>query len=345
MSPPLEPMIIEGFALETSDDLIFTVKGLIHPPDRVIAYLRYVPDFGGERVRSGVRYRRLYRFQEQDAVLRVRHPMYLSDDPVFGLRMQSVPRDHIDVVHDPREYLTSLRNKSSGDRLADEAAKLAQVLCESAAVQPKDLGISGSLMLGLQRQDSDLDLVVYGEMPSRRVYQTLQKMLDQTDCELRRPDRRELTVLHAEHRRETPLSFESFVRQQNRKVNEVRFRGHETFIRFVKLVGEIDRRYGDQRFERLGTAVVRARVTDDSDAIFTPCRYGVDQPVLVGADTVADLREIVSFRGRFSDQARIGEQVVARGSLERVAQQERSESYRLVVGGQSGDYLLAQKCE
>ena len=337
--------MIEGFAVETKDHLVFTVKGLIHPPDRVIAYLRYVPDSRGSRVRNGVRYRRLYRFEEQDAVLRARYPVYLSDDPVFGLRMQSVPLDHIDVVHDPREYLTSLWNRGSGDQLEEEAARLAQILWKSAAVQPSDLGISGSLMLGLQREGSDLDLVVYGEMPGRRVYQTLQKMLDQTEGELRRPDRRELTALHAEHRGQTPLSFESFVRHQDRKVNEVRFRGHETFIRFVKLVGEIDERYGDQRFEGLGTAVVRARVTDDRDAIFTPCRYGVDRSVLVGAEALRDLREIVSFRGRFSDQARMGEQIVARGSLERVAHQERSESYRLVVGGQAGDYLLAQRCE
>ena len=82
---------VEGFALHTADELIFTVKGLVHPPDRVIAYLRYLPDPQGDRERDGVRYRRVYHFDEQQGILQARYPEYLKYDPVFGVRLQSVP--------------------------------------------------------------------------------------------------------------------------------------------------------------------------------------------------------------------------------------------------------------
>ena len=39
----------EGDYVETFDGHIFDVKGLVHPPRKVIAYLKYVPDLFGER--------------------------------------------------------------------------------------------------------------------------------------------------------------------------------------------------------------------------------------------------------------------------------------------------------
>jgi predicted nucleotidyltransferase len=79
-------------------------------------------------------------------------------------------------------------------------------------------------------------------------------------------------------------------------------------------------------------------VTDDGDAIFTPCRYGVAAVTFARGAPVDDLRAVVSFRGRFSDQAQAGERIEARGSLERVEPRDGPAYHRLVVGG-SEDYL------
>ncbi len=336
-------MIIEGFAVETIDDLIFSVKGLLHPPGRVIAYLRYLPDPEGERTRNGVRYRRVYHFNEQEAILGARYPVYLADDPVSGLRLQSVPRSMIRTVHDPRSYLTSLYDRGPDDPLEEDALVLAALLRETAVVSGAGLGVSGSLMVGLQQPSSDLDLIIYGEETGRKVYQALQDAVRHPSGPLRRPARQELMLLHAEHRPDTPLPFKEFARLQDRKVNELRFRGRETFVRFVKLIDEIDECYGDRRFEQLGTCVVRARVVDDRDAIFTPCRYGIEGVTFLDGAPAPDPQKIVSYRGRFSDQVRGGEWAVARGQLERVVGRDGTLSHRLVVGGQAGDYL--RPCE
>ena len=39
----MHSVAFEGDFLETNDGLIFDVKGLLHPPERKIAYLRYIP--------------------------------------------------------------------------------------------------------------------------------------------------------------------------------------------------------------------------------------------------------------------------------------------------------------
>jgi len=358
--------VYEGFAVETTDELIFTVKGLVHPPDRVIAYLRYLPDPQGDRERDGVRYRRVYHFDEQQTILQARYPEYLTYDPVFGVQLQSVPRRLIRTVYDPCRHLAALRRRGPADRVEEHVLGLTSLLQEAAAVPWENLGVSGSVMIGTHRQDSDIDLIIYGEAAGRSIHRALRRLLDDPTAAVRRPNREELAALHAMHRTDTPLSFADFARLQARKVNEGRFRGREYFIRFVKRpplfspspdpegapaapgaptasgMGE-DRNkretYGDRRYERLGTATIQARVTDDRDAIFTPCRYGVTDVTFQDKPPVANLQEIVSFRGRFSEQVQIGEQAIAQGNLERVVLWSGATYHRLVVGGRAGDYL------
>jgi predicted nucleotidyltransferase len=332
--------VFEGFAAETIEGLIFTVKGLVHPPDRLVAYLRYLPDSHGDRERGITRYRRVYRFEEQETILQAQYPSYLSHDPAFGTRLQGVPWPRVRQVYDPRRRLGTIRQRGPADPVEEHALELADLFQETAGVPAGSLGVTGSVLVGLHRGDSDIDLVVYGEAASRAVHQALRRLLDTPSGPVRRPNAEELEALHAAHRPDTPLSLADFSRLQNRKVNEGRFRGRECFFRFVKQPAEVDQRYGDPRFEPLAPTTIQARVTNERDGIFTPCRYAVEAVTFLEGTPVADLREIVSFRGRFSEQVQAGEWAVARGSLERVIPRSGPAHHRLVVGGQAGDYLM-----
>lgn len=333
--------LFEGFAVETGDGFVLTVKGLVHPPGRVIAYLRYVPDPNGDRERGDGRYRRVYRFEEQEAILRSRRPEYLVHDPELGMLVHAVPDEDVRVVYDPRVRLRRLAEEGPAGPLQEMALLLARLCRTTAGIPIGALGLSGSLLVDLDLPGSDVDLIVYGERECRAVHRALAGLFEDPASPVRRPRGEELAAIHEAHRADTPISATDFARLQARKVNEGYFGGLPFFVRFVPLPGERGDRYGDPRFEALGTASIRALVNDAREAMFTPCRYGVGDVTFLEGGPVDGLREVVSFRGRFTDQAEKGGWVLARGGLERVVSPGRSSHHRLVVGGRRGDYLVS----
>ena len=61
---------MEGDLIESIDNLIFDVKGFLHPSDRVIAYVRFVPSVNGDRIRCGLRFRKIYFLFERDSFIK-----------------------------------------------------------------------------------------------------------------------------------------------------------------------------------------------------------------------------------------------------------------------------------
>ncbi len=337
----------EGFAIETIEGLIFTVKGLVHPCDSVIAYLRYLPDEKGDRIRDDVRYRRVYQFAEQQAILEAHFPHYLGKDPCLNIPVQMVAKDKIKKIYDPCRVLGQIfKKKGNGcNQLEGQAAAFAKILHTEADIPLSSLGISGSVMLGLDLASSDLDFIVYGKTQCCKVYAALRQLLEQghqPGSLFRRLGTTEMVRLHSSHRPDTPIPFDEFKRLQNRKVNEGLFNGIPYFIRFVPDHFETFEQHDDLRFEPLGQALIKARIVDDKDRIFTPCRYKIEEVECLEGECRKDILEIVSFRGRFSDQGRKTEMAMARGSLERVTPKAAPPYCRLIIGGSPGDYLMTR---
>jgi predicted nucleotidyltransferase len=141
------PKARESDYVETRDGLFFAVKGLVHPPEKVVAYLRYVLSTSGEREKRGRRYRRMYDFAEQERLLRRKYPQYLFSDPVFGQVLQGVPHRYIKRIYNPRLRLRDLKEGSLLDLAEREALAFAQLLQEEAEVTWSSLGVSGSLSI------------------------------------------------------------------------------------------------------------------------------------------------------------------------------------------------------
>jgi predicted nucleotidyltransferase len=334
---------VEGYYLETVEGLYFAVKGLEHPPDRRLAVLRYAPDpHAGTRRKDGILYRRLYSFPEQEEWIAKTCPRYRAHDPVFGTALQSVPRSMVRQVHDPRLKLEALLQSPERHALEDAAVDFLSILQKEASVPLHSMGITGSILIGMHTDRSDMDAVVFGEACCLRVHKTLQRLLDTASCaELKRLDPEGMQELHAQRFPDTGMDFLEFEALEKLKANQGRFRGRTWFIRFVKNPDEAWNRYGEFRYEPNGRMTIQAAVADSRDAIFTPCRYLLSDVCSAGRMPVPDLHEIVSFRGRFCEQARAGDRILAAGTLERIRDSRGRVRYRLLLGNSPEDTMVA----
>ena len=334
--------VVESHYLETHEGLFFAVKGLVHPPDRFLACLRYAPDLTGARQKGGRRYRRLYHFAEQEQYLRAEYPYYLAYDPVCQAILQSVPRACVRRVYDPRQGLQDLL-RSGCDPVQEDALAFASVLQQESGIPWNGLGISGSVLIGVHTPGSDLDVTVYGTQNSWAVHQVMKRLLAQEAGPLRNFDRPGVETLYSERVADTRMAFADFVRMEKNKVIQGQFRGRSYFIRFLRVPTESGESYGDFRYAPLGQVGVTATVTDASESIFTPCRYSLAAVRVVEGSTVDDVSEIVSFRGRFCEQARAGDMIQARGTLERVHAKDGRVWHRLLLGNHPADTMVTDE--
>jgi hypothetical protein len=137
------------------------------------------------------------------------------------------------------------------------------------------------------------------------------------------------------------MTFEDFVLVESRKAFQGKFMGTDYFIRFVKGWSEVFERYGDVSFKNSGYAKITAKIADNSDSLFTPCSYKMQDVRVIEGPKLAPIAEIVSFRGRFCDQADSGQVVEAQGKVELVINNKTgNEHYRLILGNKPSDYMV-----
>jgi len=331
----------EGDHLETLDGNIFDVKGLVHPRDKVIAFIRFTPDSKGERKKGNLRYRKVYPLHERYTLLQERFPQYLVFDAVFNQWLCEVPIELVTKHYEPTRYLRQLRRKRALQELEAQALQLTQLLQENAAVNWISLGVSGSLLTGLHKASSDIDLLIYGSSNCEKIYNTLTSLVKEESNQVKSYSAQELKMLFEFRSKDTIVNFEDFVRTESRKVLQGRFHQRDYFIRCVKEWSEISEHYGSVHYEPLGDAKISATVTNDSQMIFTPCIYSIGDVKLLEGVKVEPLIEIASFRGRFCEQARVGEKITAYGKVERVKKLvEEEEHFRLLLGNKASDYMI-----
>jgi len=315
----------EGDYIQTTDGLFFAVKGSRHHGDLVIGILRYIPDLDGDRFLGGVKYRRVYNIGSTTDYLGENHPEYVNYIPRVGIELQSVPISKIARYYEPRERLNDILSNPVFE-VERVLADFVNALSEKSGAPTGSFGVSGSLLIGLQTEDSDIDINVYGQDEARRVYDSLVELRETLDWV--RPLEGELFDAVLESRwGDTGLSLGLFSGIESSKVLHGIVQGREYFVRL--LIPD-----DDSVSDPIEWVTIRAMITDASKSIFNPCTYGVTQV----SGSKSQVSELKSYRGKFTEQAQEGDMVEARGTLEKV-QGKDGVYYRLMLGA-SGDYLL-----
>ncbi|MBS7637657.1 nucleotidyltransferase domain-containing protein [Candidatus Bathyarchaeota archaeon] len=322
------------------DGLIFDVKGFVHPPDRIVAYLRYLEEPSGDRRRGDKTYVKVYSLSERDRIIREKYPQYLFYDPVFGEYLEGVPHNAISKIYEPAAKVLELVKKPHLDQVEIQALEFLKILHDSSNVGK--LGLSGSILVGLHTENSDIDVIVYGRKNCLIVYESLTQLM-QEGKSVTSYSSSDLKRLYGFRFEAPQMPLEDFIRIERRKVSQGRFRGRDFFVRFLLDWDEVDEKYGDRIYTPCGYAKIRARVEDDLDSIFTPCRYEISQVEVLEGTNLTSITEIASFRGKFCEQAKKGEKIIAQGKVEKVIYKNGAEYFRLILGAKPSDFMMSKE--
>lgn len=323
--------------LTTPQGYIFAVIGNVHPADRVIAYLKYVPDVRGKWGRGRSRYRRALKHYSVPSVmdsmrfLRKNAPEYVFESDVMGITLTAVPTSKIVMHLRPEERLSQLLGADHRDQLENRAVRLAELISKRARVSPESLGVTGSLLARIHDPAfSDIDLVVYGSSAALRVKAFLHNPKSPSGL-LRKLDRASREKWIAERISSTALTRENVVWLLTRKWNIGTFEGRDFSLHAVHTEKEVKERYGDERYVPLGIVEASAKVVNISESMFMPSVYLVKSTSVKGIGSGCKVDRITSYEGLYADIAAKGEIVSCRGKLERVESASKI-GHRILVG-------------
>jgi predicted nucleotidyltransferase len=148
------------------------------------------------------------------------------------------------------------------------------------------------------------------------------------------------------------IPFEDFVKNEKRKLHQGKFHGIDFFIRYIKSPEDWKGSFYDYKYENLGRIKLEAEVLDSSDSIFTPCSYKINPLKILHNSNISnismdinvkDVIEVNSFRGRFCEHAREGENVLIEGKIEKVYFKNKTEYFRVLLGDQVKDRMILMR--
>jgi predicted nucleotidyltransferase len=329
--------------IQTTEGLLLCVVGSLHPPKRIISYLKYVPAESGVWGKGENRFRRILQrytipnLLETFAFLEQNYPKYLFHSPVSNITLTAVPHQEIEVHFIPEQKLTQLRSASQLDSLQDKLVRFTRFLEDISGVPSGAFGVTGSLLLDIhQLTFSDLDVTVSGIKNSW----TLRNAITESssyEMSVRRLAGEPLEEWCSNKAKQYPLTPKEASEIYQRKWNLGFFEETWCSIHPVKLKNEIPERYGQKIYYPYGQVTIRAFVRDNTDSLFLPAVYHVEDAEILEGPHLEQINEIVSYESLYSSLAENGEAIMAKGKLERVVESETTRAhYRVLVGSPQG---------
>ncbi|MGB3906966.1 MAG: nucleotidyltransferase domain-containing protein [Methanomethylovorans sp.] len=280
----------------TQDEWIFAVSDYFHPHG-IRSTLRYVPDEKGERQMNGKRYHK-YDFDDSFDFMRKHRPEWVEDVHV-------VPEEQVKRILSPNDAIKHLVATDS------RIAAIVNVL-EKAGVPRSHMGVTGSLLPGLQNETSDVDFVVYGKywfIARDAIAEEKKRSGPIEDLSMEMWER-------IYKKRIPEISFEEFVVHEERKGNRGMVEGTYFDLLFVRDWEQIKEPLA--RGKDIGTMRIEATVINADLAFDSPAIYKVMHP---------EIDHVLSYTHTYAGQALPRELIEAQGTVERIGKKKR-----LVVG-------------
>jgi predicted nucleotidyltransferase len=332
----------ESLLINTTDGIQCKVYANSHPDGNIIVKPKYIPVDKANFVGLKKRYlfeKCMFRFNLFTNLADTSHnlkefkekfPEYFYESPAHKSWFNVVPKDKIEVVHDPKKGLAELRRVPEKDMDAYLKSVMEIVGLIEASGVPKDLiGINHSTLLGNYTPGkSDIDLVVYGKDNGWKAINYL-TTAEHPSLEWKSEDG--WRKYYRDRIVSTQFSEDEYVANMVQKKDDGLIGGNVFSIFVVEEADELWYDW-DTENEPLGTVKIQAKVKDDYNSIVRPALYELeDSKILEGHDEVP-VKKIITWSRPFVLQARKGDMIECVGLLEKVKPKNGEEYYQIVIG-------------
>ena len=244
--------------------------------------------------------------------------------------------DEVKIFSEQKKDLTNIEIRSKD---------ICELLVTQGEISEDSIGITGSTMIGLNNEDSDIDIIVYGTETSLKLHERLEQIFKSTN-KIRKYNEEEYKIHYEWRVGGSDIHFEDFLRSEQRKQHQGKFMDKDFFIRYIKSPKDWKGNFYDYQYKNLGRIKLKAKIVDSRDSIFTPCSYKINPLKILETSNnsneinVKDISEINSFRGRYCEQAKENEKVLVEGKLEKVIFKNELEYFRILLTDQIQDKMI-----
>ncbi|MGZ8928784.1 MAG: nucleotidyltransferase domain-containing protein, partial [Methylobacter sp.] len=243
--------------IETAEGLIFAVVEQGLEDGKVLCFLRYVHDSSGWK-KVGT--------EQANHLLQQRHSDYLYYSPVLDAHLHAVAIDRIVKHHQPKHRLQQLMQAAQHDVVEQDLFRLCQLL-EQHGLDLAQIGVTGSLLIGVQNSGSDIDLVCYGRDVFHQCRAIARKLIKLGDLQALNDQDWQQSY----QRRSGDLSFDDYVWHEQRKCNKAMINGRKFDLSFID--------HGTSPepvvYQKCEAIILQCRVTDDARAFDYPAEFKI----------------------------------------------------------------------
>jgi len=297
--------------IETTEGLIFAIVGQDTEHGKVLCFLRYVKDNPGwKKVTT----------ESANAFLKQYHPDYLHYSPILDAHLHAVAIGRIVKHHRPKQRLQQIMQTNRQDAIERDLFQLCNLL-QQHGLDLTQIGITGSILVGVQKQSSDIDLVCYGREVFHQCRSITRELIEQEKLQELNDNDWQLSY----QRRSCDLSYADYVWHERRKTNKAVINGRKFDLNFIDEL----KRSEVTSYQKCGAIKLQCKVIDDTHAFDYPAEFKIDHE---------QFDAIVSFTATYTGQATKGETVEVSGIVEQTQQGVK----RIVIGSSReahGEYI------
>jgi len=275
--------------IQTKEGLVFAVVEQGLEDGKVLCFLRYIQQADAWKKLAT---------RQANQLLQAQYPQYLFYSAVKSAHLHAISVSSISIHYQPRQRLQNILAKQNPDAIEQDLISLCQLLTEQG-IQLHDLGVTGSLLIGAQQTNSDIDLVVYG----RKSFHQHRGLIRELIAKAQLQQLNEAAWCDSYQRRLCDLTYSEYVWHEQRKYNKALINQRKFDLNLIEPVVE----QTNISYQKQGMIIIQAIVIDAQNAFDYPAKFMLDHH---------SITEVICYTATYTGQAEQGEWIEVSGQLE-----------------------------